>query len=94
MGQILEFKRKPKENLDYKAKLLGMSKLDLLEEMVSFQEEQAIEGNLTEDAIVRGLSLFKELHRQSETSELRELTGAYKRHLEHEWTYRYGTYRV
>ncbi|OFZ82631.1 MAG: hypothetical protein A3K03_13340 [Bdellovibrionales bacterium RIFOXYD1_FULL_44_7] len=68
----------------YRATILGMSKLELLEEMVRFQEERSRIGELTPTMMVRGKHLFKALEANAETQELRILTGAYRRHLEFE----------
>jgi hypothetical protein len=68
----------------YHALILSMDKLELLEEMVRFQEERARIGHLTLGMMMRGQHLFKALEDSSETQELKLLTGSYRRHLEHE----------
>lgn len=59
-----------------------MDKMQLLEEMVRFQEERSAAGRLTPDMIDRGLVLFRLLEETAETEDLRILTRSYRRHLE------------
>jgi hypothetical protein len=73
-------------DLEYQAMILGMDKLELLEEMVRFQEERTRVGYLTLNMMLRGKFLFKALEQSAETKELRLLTGSYRRHLEAEIT--------
>lgn len=61
-----------------------MSKMELLEEMVRFQEERSQRGQLTLTMMVRGRILFRALEINAETDELRLLASSYRRHLEHE----------
>ncbi|MGK5083279.1 hypothetical protein WDW37_08225 [Bdellovibrionota bacterium FG-1] len=68
----------------YHARVLGMDKLELLEEMVRFQEERSRVGQLTLSMMVRGRHLFKALEENAETQELRLLTRSYRRHLDFE----------
>jgi len=90
MGQLIDFKTrlviKQAETslLDYQARILGMDKLELLEEMVRFQEERAQSGELTYQLMIEGQYLFKRLEENAETPELRTLTKQYRRHLEQE----------
>ncbi len=72
------------DDLAYQARILGMDKLELLEEMVRFQEERSKIGELTLPMMIRGKILFKALEETAETQELRILTRSYRRHLEHE----------
>ncbi len=62
----------------------GMDKLDLLEEMVRFQEWRSKEGQLTPEMMVKGRILFKALEESAETPELKLLTRSYRRHLDYE----------
>jgi hypothetical protein len=71
-------------DLRYQAKILKMDKLELLEEMVRFQEERSKMGFLTPFMLINGPYLFKALEESSETNELRLLTRSYRRHLEYE----------
>jgi hypothetical protein len=77
---------KEAENEDhaYKAMILSMDKLELLEEMVRFQEERSRLGELTPLMMVRGRYLFQALEETAETQELKLLTRSYRRHLEFE----------
>ncbi len=70
----------------YQARILSMDKLELLEEMVRFQEERSRLGHLTLTMMVRGRYLFSALEKASETNELRLLARSYRRHLEFELT--------
>lgn len=90
MSNVIDFtRRKVIKNaesslLDYKARIMGMDKLELLEEMVRFQEEKAKHVYMTYDMMLEGQFLFKCLEESAETDELRLLTRSYRRHLEHE----------
>ncbi|MBL7714011.1 MAG: hypothetical protein JNL01_01000 [Bdellovibrionales bacterium] len=74
------------QEMAYKARILGMDKLQLLEEMVRFQEEKAnaASGKMSVEMMIRGHYLFKQLEEHAETQELRILTRSYRRHLEME----------
>lgn len=72
------------EDLAYQAMILKMTKLELLDEMVRFQEERSSVGELTLPMMVRGKVLFSALEKSAETQELKLLTGSYRRHLEFE----------
>lgn len=62
----------------------GLDKLELMEEMVKFQEWRSREGQLTPEMMVKGRILFKALTESAETEELRLLTRSYQRHLDYE----------
>ena len=79
-----ELKNAESEDLAYRAKILGMDKLALLEEMVRFQEERSSLGELTLAMMLRGKFLFRALEETAETQELKLLTRSYRRHLEFE----------
>ena len=72
------------DELEYRAKILGMYKLELLEEMVRFQQERSSRGDLTLEMMGRGRHLFQALEEKAETQELRLLARSYRRHLDHE----------
>ncbi len=82
----LEVARKAKqlenEDLAYRARILSLDKLELLEEMVRFQEERSQSEELTPALIARGKILFKALEESAETEELKLLSRSYRRHLE------------
>lgn len=61
-----------------------MNKIELLEEMVRFQEERTSKGGLNLTMMVRGKILFRALELHAETQELKLLASSYRRHLEHE----------
>lgn len=99
MGELIQvnFKREkiPEDViLAYKAKILGMDKLELLEEMTAFQVRRSKVGHLTPEMMLTGQILFKALTDTAETIELRLLTGSYCRHLKYEYdSYLRGTQR-
>jgi hypothetical protein len=66
----------------YHAMILSMDKVELLEEMVRFQEERSQVGHLTITMMTRGRILFKALEENAETQELKILTRTYRRHLD------------
>ncbi len=68
----------------YQALIASMDKIELLDEMVRFQENRTRAGHLTIDMMVRGKILFRALEKSAETQELRILTRSYARHLEFE----------
>ena len=68
----------------YQTQINRMSKIELLEEMVRFQEERSAKGALSLTLMVRGRILFRALESHAETDELRLLASSYRRHLEHE----------
>jgi hypothetical protein len=68
----------------YQMQINRMNKIELLEEMVRFQEERSSKGKLSLTMMVRGRILFRALETHAETDELRLLASSYRRHLEHE----------
>lgn len=68
----------------YQMQINRMNKIELLEEMVRFQEERSAKGKLSLTMMVRGRILFRALESHAETDELRLLASSYRRHLEHE----------
>ncbi len=72
------------EELAYQAKILSMDKVELLEEMVRYQEERKSIGSLSHPMMVRGRYLFKALEENADTQELKILSRSYRRHLDHE----------
>lgn len=72
------------EELAYQAKLLDMSKQELLEEMVRFQEERKAAGVMDLAMMTRGKHLFKMLYEQADSAELKILSLSYRKHLEYE----------
>ena len=68
----------------YQIYIDGMEKLDLLNELVAFQEERTKEGKLTPGLLVRGRILFTALEAKAESDALLSLMRAYRKHLEYE----------
>ena len=77
-----KFNEEHEAELRYRAKILGMEKVELLEEMVRFQEERSQTGSLTPEMMRNGRHLFQALESSAETRELKILAGSYRRHLE------------
>ena len=69
---------------DYQEKILKMSPVELLEEMIRFQRTRSKQGHLTPSMIVQGLILFQELEQKAGTKALQQLARSYYRHLKHE----------
>ncbi len=84
LQKIREVRLARGQDLVYQSQIAAMDKVQLLEEMVKFQEERSHKGRLTLEMMVRGQHLFRALERSAETRELRTLTSTYRRHLEHE----------
>ena len=76
-----------KQDPYYQMQINRMGKIELLEEMVRFQEERSQKGKLSLTMMVRGRILFRALETQAETDELRLLASSYRRHLENEIEY-------
>jgi Tfp pilus assembly protein PilN len=79
-----EIKKARQQNPAYRKQIAEMNKLELLDEMVRFQEERAQIGHLTPSLMVRGEVLFKALSENAETQELQLLSRSYRRHLHYE----------
>mgnify|MGYP003395350660 CR=1 FL=1 len=84
LDAVRKLKQSDPADQEYHAKILVMDKLELLEEMVRFQEERSRLGHLTPTMMVRGQMLFKALENQAATRELQMLARSYRRHLDHE----------
>ena len=84
LNAVREVKRAAEEDHEYRARILVMDKLELLEEMVRFQEQRTATGHLTLEMMIRGKILFKALEENAETQELLLLTRSYRKHLEYE----------
>ena len=66
-----ELKNVESDDLAYKAMILSMDQLQLLEEMVRFQEERKAAGSLSIGMMLKGKHLFKALEENAVTQELR-----------------------
>ena len=78
------FKKLDTDELAYQARILSMSKVELLEEMVRFQEERKGMGSLTHPMMIRGRHLFRALEDAADSQELKILSRSYRRHLDYE----------
>ncbi len=72
------------EDLAYRARILSMSKVELLEEMVRFQEERKSHATLPVSLMQRGRYLFQALEDSADSQELKILSRSYRRHLDYE----------
>lgn len=79
-----QYKKAQEEEGLYRNYVACLDKLELLNEMVRFQEERSKIGHLTPLLMVRGRILFAALEKNAETETLRMLSRSYKRHLEYE----------
>jgi hypothetical protein len=87
---LKDWKEKRTEQIDlyrYEIELMGMDKLELLEEMVRFQELRGKQRDvcgehIPPETIERGLILFKQLKKNAETPELETLCASYLKSLE------------
>lgn len=77
-------KESDEDALAYQAQILSMNKVELLEEMVRFQEARKAEGKLTSDLMFKGKHLFKALEECADSQELKILSRSYRRHLDYE----------
>lgn len=68
----------------YQARIDSMSKGELMEEIVRFQEQRKRNGGLTEEAIINGMILFKAMESKAETTDLKIFSKVYQRHLSYE----------
>lgn len=77
-------KLKEAEDIDaeYEQMIRSMSKLELLDEMIRYQEERSRTEDLSLQMMVRGRHLFTALEENAETREMRLLARSYRRHLE------------
>jgi hypothetical protein len=76
--------KKSECDLTYKNRIKQMDRLELLDEMVKFQQERSTTGYLTPKMMVEGIVLFKALEDNAISKELRLLAGSYHRHLQYE----------
>ena len=67
---------------NYEDYYASMDAISLMEEMVRFQEERSMIGELTPSLINRGIPLFTAISQQCKTQELRLLSTSYLRHLQ------------
>lgn len=84
LNVVREIRKMEQSDPAYEAKILKMNKVELLEEMMTFQEERAQGGDLSLALMVRGQILFKALETTAETEDLRQLARSYRRHLKYE----------
>lgn len=79
---LREIKNAESNDPQYARKIAQLSKLELLNEMVRFQETRSQLGKLTPELMVKGRVLFEALEKNAETETLQVLTRSYRRHLE------------
>lgn len=79
MGDVVSiFKNK---DVAYEKTVVEKPILNLLEDMVQFQEDRARKGTLDKADMQRGIILFGQIAKKASTPELRNLAGSYERHL-------------
>jgi hypothetical protein len=81
---IRDLKNAQASDLAYEKRLLKMEKVDLLDEMIRFQERRSQIGSLTEEMMIQGQILFKVLEESAESEEFLILTRSYRKHLQYE----------
>ena len=82
---LRDLRESRRESLEYETRILRMNKLELLAEMMRFQDERSRNGSLSLTMMVSGQTLFAKLEKMAETPDLRILTGSYRRHLRYEY---------
>ncbi len=82
MSNVVSIFKNKSADPSYASYINSLDKLELLEEMVKFQQERSRVGHLTVKMMVNGIVLFKALEDTAETPELRLLTRSYRKHLE------------
>jgi len=65
----------------YQSRILAMGKIELLEEMVRYQEERSRRPSRSALQMLQGQHLFSAIEKSAETQELRTLARSYRRHL-------------
>jgi hypothetical protein len=73
------------KNRDANKDIRSMDKMQLLEEMVRFQEERSAlgqEARMTKPMILRGIAIFTGLEKTCDTPEMYSLASSYRRHLQ------------
>ncbi len=73
-----------KTHSEYQLYIDSLDKLDLLNEMIRYQQHRTEVGQLTPEMMTKGMVLFRALELEAESEGLRSLAGSYRRHLEHE----------
>ena len=81
---VREQKQIENSELAYRAKILQMSKPELIQEMMLFQEKRTQQGRLTAEMMVQGQCLFELIEKTAETQVLADLAKSYRRHLRYE----------
>lgn len=84
LNVVREMRKVETGDPDYEKRIFHMSKLELLEEMMHFQEERSSLGHLSLKMMIQGQILFKALEDNAETEELKSLSRSYRRHLKYE----------
>jgi len=82
LNKIRAIRKAKNRNPAYHARILSMNKVELLDEMMLFQQERSQLGHLSVEMMVRGQILFKALEKSAETKELHQLARSYRKHLQ------------
>src|SRR6476620_569524 len=84
LTKVRENKKAEASSLAYQNRLLKMEKVELLDEMIRFQERRSDAGQLSEEMMIQGQILFKILEESAESDEFLALTRSYRKHLQFE----------
>jgi hypothetical protein len=84
LNEVIGRKALEIESAKYQTKITQMDRLELLEEMVRFQQERSSVDKLNLKLLLNGRILFKALAETSVTPEMRLLTRSYFNHLTYE----------
>lgn len=84
LNVVREIRQAEKSNSSYEARIQKLEKLELLDEMMKFQESRSTMGHLTFEMMIQGQTLFRRIEEMAETLELKSLAHSYCRHLKFE----------
>ncbi len=79
-----ELRNNRQSQLEYQAYIDSLDKLELLNEMIRYQEKRSEKDELTHELLEQGLILFRTLELEADTDALQALARSYRRHLEYE----------
>ena len=82
LAAFRDIKEREFSNPFYQARIAKMDRLELVNEVIKFNEERYEHGGLNKELIVRGLILFKNMADNAETPNFKEFARTYCKHLE------------
>lgn len=86
MGVVIPLFKNQSVDKTYEAKIEKMDMIQVMQEMVEFQQIRTKTGHLTIELIRKGLPLFKRLMDSATTDELRVFASSYYKHLQKEYS--------